>query len=88
MVLRFDKVNQGNEGKELAKFSCAKSSLVSNQEDKALTVFKSSKSGRENQDINRLGNVSGMKSFSVFKGSLMNQKAGDKARCGMEPRHP
>ncbi|KAI9195130.1 hypothetical protein LWI28_012035 [Acer negundo] len=71
VVLKSEKVNQGKERKELAKVSCAEASLVSNQEDKALSFFKSSKGGRENQDINRLDNVCGMKSCSVFEGSLM-----------------
>ncbi|KAK2654789.1 hypothetical protein Ddye_014645 [Dipteronia dyeriana] len=59
-----EKVNQGKEGKEMAKVSWEEASLFSNQE-KALTLFKSSKRGRENQDINRLGNVSEMKSCCV-----------------------
>ncbi|KAI9196252.1 hypothetical protein LWI28_022313 [Acer negundo] len=87
VVLRYENVNEGKEGKELAKVSCAEASLVSNQEDNVLTLFKSSEGGRENQDINRLCNVNGMKSCYVFEGSLMKQKAGDKARCGMEKQY-
>ncbi|KAK4856065.1 hypothetical protein QYF36_013764 [Acer negundo] len=83
----FAEVVVGKEGKELAKVSCAEASLVSNQEDNVLTLFKSSEGGRENQDINRLCNVNEMKSCYVFEGSLMKQKAGDKARCGMEKQY-
>ncbi|KAI9169438.1 hypothetical protein LWI28_012342 [Acer negundo] len=79
-------LNEGKERKGLAKDIYATSSLVSNQEDKALSFFKTSKGRVKNQDKIRLGKDSERKKCYVFKGSLMKLWSEDKVRKGCGKR--